>query len=314
MKVNDLFEVKYGTNLELNSLDKTKKEVNFVSRTTKNNGISAKVAYIKDIKPISAGTISVALGGNGVLTCCVQPSEYYSGRDVAYLVPRKKMTIQEKLFYCVAIRMNKYKYSYGRQANRTLKSLEIPSFSKLPNWVKDKFVFKIYDKNPISNKEVDLVLQKWEYFDISKLFDVAGSQTTPLTTLKKFGAGRYPYVTTKSSNIGIEGFYDYFTEEGNILTIDSAVVGFCSYRESKFSASDHVEKLVPKFSLNGYIGIFLSTIINLEHFRYNYGRKFNQDRIKITKIKLPVDSKGEPDWQFMEDYIKSLPCSKALEN
>ena len=32
-----------------------------------------------------------------------------------------------------------------------------------------------------------------------------------------------------------------------------------------------------------------------------------------TTIMLPVDGNNHPDWQFMEDYIKSLPYSKNLE-
>ena len=35
-------------------------------------------------------------------------------------------------------------------------------------------------------------------------------------------------------------------------------------------------------------------------------------RLKKLSIKLPVDSKGEPDWKFMEDYIKSLPYSSNI--
>ena len=35
--------------------------------------------------------------------------------------------------------------------------------------------------------------------------------------------------------------------------------------------------------------------------------------MKKSRIKLPVTSSGEPDWQFMEDYIKSLPYSKNIE-
>lgn len=29
-------------------------------------------------------------------------------------------------------------------------------------------------------------------------------------------------------------------------------------------------------------------------------------------IKLPIDNNGKPEWQFMEDYIKSLPYSSNL--
>jgi len=31
-----------------------------------------------------------------------------------------------------------------------------------------------------------------------------------------------------------------------------------------------------------------------------------------SKIKLPVDDNGNPDWEFMEDFIKSLSYSSNL--
>lgn len=34
--------------------------------------------------------------------------------------------------------------------------------------------------------------------------------------------------------------------------------------------------------------------------------------MKTSKIKLPVDNSWNPNWQFMEDYIKSLSYSKYL--
>jgi hypothetical protein len=49
-----------------------------------------------------------------------------------------------------------------------------------------------------------------------------------------------------------------------------------------------------------------------EEYRYSYGRKWGIGRMKKTTIKLPTDNKVEPDWQFMEDYIKSLPYSSNL--
>ena len=60
MIVDDLFEVIGGTNLELNHLKKTKVGINFVSRTEKNNGVSAIVAPLKDVKPLDAGSITIS--------------------------------------------------------------------------------------------------------------------------------------------------------------------------------------------------------------------------------------------------------------
>ena len=69
IKVSEIFEVTYGVNLELNTLTQTPDGINFVSRTSKNNGVSARVSLKEGTDPIPAGTISVAGGwfGHGKL-------------------------------------------------------------------------------------------------------------------------------------------------------------------------------------------------------------------------------------------------------
>ena len=126
------------------------------------------------------------------------------------------------------------------------------------------------------------------------------------------GEKKYPFVTTQATNNAVRGWYDIYTDEGNILVIDSAVLGFCSYQPLNFTASDHVEKLMPKFDLNVFRAMFLATIINMERKKFSFGRKFNQDRISDTIIKLPF-KKENIDWDFIEDYIKGLSYSKDLE-
>ena len=155
---------------------------------------------------------------------------------------------------------------------------------------------------------------KWVWFDYSQLFEIKGSKTTPKLELEETGIGNYPYVTTQAINNGIEGFFNVATEKGNILTVDSAVLGFCAYQAKDFSASDHVEKLIPKFNLSPYIAMFLTTIINREQYRYNYGRKCSQTKLKQSQIKLPAikNSYGEynPDWQWIEEYVKNVLIPK----
>lgn len=95
------------------------------------------------------------------------------------------------------------------------------------------------------------------------------------------------------------------------LTVDSAVLGYCSYQPFDFSANDHVEKLIPTFEMNKYVAMFLVTIMNLEKYRYNYGRKCSQTRMKQISIKLP-SKKGQPDFEYMENFIKSLSYSGSI--
>ena len=61
-----------------------------------------------------------------------------------------------------------------------------------------------------------------------------------------------------------------------------------------------------------YIALFLATVINKngQFLGYAYNMKRSQTALKQEKIKLPskLNKKGEyePDWQYMEDYIKSI--------
>lgn len=65
MRVKDIFDVRYGHSLELNRLEVSTAPdaVAFVSRTARNNGVSATVKPIEGLQPAPAGTISVSLGG-----------------------------------------------------------------------------------------------------------------------------------------------------------------------------------------------------------------------------------------------------------
>ncbi len=67
-----------------------------------------------------------------------------------------------------------------------------------------------------------------------------------------------------------------------------------------------------QYKLNNFVGIFLVTLIKLEQFKFNFGRGWSLERMKKSQIKLPTTSQGNPDWEFMENYIKSLPYSRSL--
>lgn len=99
--LESLFNIEYGTSLGLNHFKKTKLKgqdsVNFISRTSKNNGVSSFVKVVDSIKPIPANTITVSLGGS-VLESFLQTEPYYTGFHIMYLSPKVKMTESELYF------------------------------------------------------------------------------------------------------------------------------------------------------------------------------------------------------------------------
>ena len=146
---------------------------------------------------------------------------------------------------------------------------------------------------------------KWKEFAVDALFDISGSKTTPKNRLENIGNGKYPYVTTQTTSNGQAGYFNLYTEKGKVLTVDSAVAGFTTYQANNFSASDHVEILTPKFQINKHVALFLTVQFNKNNQKkFSYGYKACQDRLRKTSIILPVNSKGEPDYEFMEEYIK----------
>lgn len=130
-KLSEIFEIRYGVNLELNACTETDRSepdsVNFVARTAENNGVSSRVRLMDPIEPQRSGLISVA-GGGSVLSAFYQDEPFYSGRDLYTLDAKADISPAAKLFLVTLIEQNKYKYSYGRQANKTLPDLTI----KLP--------------------------------------------------------------------------------------------------------------------------------------------------------------------------------------
>lgn len=62
--------------------------------------------------------------------------------------------------------------------------------------------------------------------------------------------------------------------------------------------------------------MFLTTVIDNERFKFSYGRAVYSSVIDQLIIKLPAiktaNGEYEPDWQWMEDYIKGLPYSGAI--
>lgn len=142
--ISELFSVTYGVNFELNRMTQDSSGIPFVGRSDRNNGVTARVSAIQGVTPNPAGTLSVA-GGGSVLATFLQFEPYYSGRDLFYLTPLLAMSDSQKLYYGACIRANRYRYSYGRQANKTLKDLLIPDLTSIPDWVNDGLDRVLFD-------------------------------------------------------------------------------------------------------------------------------------------------------------------------
>ncbi|EOI9934773.1 restriction endonuclease subunit S, partial [Campylobacter upsaliensis] len=185
-KIADIFIVKYGVCLDLNACNECDKNdenaVNFVSRTARNNGISAYVSKIKGVEPQKAGLISVAVGGSALSTF-LQIEPFYSGEHLYILEAKQDISTEAKMFLISMIEQNKYKYCYGRQANKTLADLLLrlpinnrgePDFEFMENYIKSLHYKPLTTKNRPENA-LPLNIEKWGEFRLGDVFECSGT-------------------------------------------------------------------------------------------------------------------------------------------
>ncbi|MEG0693211.1 MAG: restriction endonuclease subunit S [Oscillospiraceae bacterium] len=313
MKITDLFFLHRGNGFELYNMNETTtKSINFVSRTAQNNGVVAKVDKISDVEPFPAGFITVALGGS-VLSAFVQKNPFYTAFHIMVLEPKKEMRLEEKLFYCMCIQNNAYRYSYGRQANKTLKYLEIPD--RVPEWVY-KILIQPIETSSVE-KTMDLNSKKWKEFTLGGETGLFNFKKGKRLTRENMEIGKTNYLGAISENNGVREHINVHQEDWNAkncITVNyNGSVGEAFYQCEPFWASDDVNILYPSgWKLNKYIALFIVTIIKANRYRFSYGRKWTMNKMKESVVKLPSRTDGTPDFEYMENYIKSLPYSDRI--
>lgn len=309
MKISDLFVLHQGNGFELYNMNRSDNSgINFVSRTAQNNGVVAQVEKESMKEPFPAGYITVALGGS-VLSSFVQIKPFYTSFHIMVLEPKRNMSFNEKLFYCMCIQNNAYRYSYGRQANKTLKNIVLPD--TIPEWVKNVEICPPATAKKDKPKGLDM--KQWTNYRMDSLFNFEkGKRLTKADIVK----GKINFLGAISENNGVrETIETSYYWQPNCITVNyNGSVGEAFYQSEPFWASDDVNVLYAQdyWEMNKYVAMFLITVIKANKYRFGYGRKWTIEKMKETIIKLPGNKNGDPDFAFMENYIRSLPYSDRI--
>ncbi len=182
-------------------------------------------------------------------------------------------------------------------------------------------------------QDIKLSDRQWEEFEINKLFH---TYTGGDLILNQVVAGEIPIVSHTSDNNGIGSYsceianQPLFDHDKSISLADRGTF-FAARQKDDFYIGTRVKAMVFKDDLfaiynpSQYAIDFIVTVINHEQFRFCYGRNCTSG-LDTLVIKLPVKQNDDktpvldadckynregyiPDFQFMEDYIKSLPFS-----
>ncbi|ALG29553.1 hypothetical protein AOZ07_11560 [Glutamicibacter halophytocola] len=302
-RLDDLFDLRYGQSLELNALKQVAppRGVNFVSRAMRNNGVTARVSTTADPGP--TGAITVALGGNGVLSSFVQPEPFVCGRDVMILTPKDPtMSLAEKLWWCRCIWQNKYRFSYGRQANRTLGSLIVPS--EVPNWVHETPIPSLAWAD-VSNFGLVTGIYPGSYDDLVPItahFDIEYGHALSLSRLVQVEAPRgVNFVSRKTKDNGIasrvlipEGITPAPAQTLSVALGATPLATF--FHSEPYLTGYHVAVLRPKTEMSVGELLWWKIAIEANKYRYSYGRQANRT---LSSLLVPAAPPA-----FVSDILK----------
>ena len=105
----------------------------------------------------------------------------------------------------------------------------------------------------------------------------------------------------------IDGIEPY--EKGNLtLALGGAYLGSCFVQPEDFYTSQNVVVLIPNKEMDFYAKQFIASAIFVES-QNNYQafiKELNAHIKRDFKIKLPIDKTGEPDWEYMIEYMKAI--------
>ena len=96
----------------------------------------------------------------------------------------------------------------------------------------------------------------------------------------------------------------------NTITITyNGSVGEAFYQDKEFWASDDVNVLYPKFEMNQYIALFIIPLLKATGRKYAFVDKWKKETMEKDTIMLPVDENGNPNFPYMETYMKGIAKS-----
>lgn len=120
--------------------------------------------------------------------------------------------------------------------------------------------------------------------------------------------GNINFIGASAINNGITAHIandEHIHPENTITITYNGSVGEAFYQDKIFWASDDVNVLYPKFALNKYIALFIIPVLKQAGEKYAFIDKWKKEDMEKDCILLPVDDNHQPDFSYMESYMKN---------
>lgn len=127
-----------------------------------------------------------------------------------------------------------------------------------------------------------------------------------------------PYITRSDFNNGVAMFVGkeqkakYKIDDGNVITIglDTQTV---FYQPHSFYTGQNIQVLYNEY-LNKYVAKFIIPLLKMQVSKLSWGGNgATLGRLKRMQLLLPVSDDGQPDYVFMEEFIKEREAVKRKQ-
>lgn len=305
--------------------------IEYIGATNRNNGCLYFIEKKESNKFITKGNcIGFIKDGDGSAGYAIYKYEnFFSTINVIYgyanWLDRDTglyfVTCQDKI-------KNKYSHAYKRNIKHLNgDKVMLPSNGATPNYG--------FMKNSAFNKQIELI-NRYKSFAEKQIEQIEYKVITPLSdtnwasflltdifkyqkgdqkNMNKLSSGDIPLVSAKKFNNGYKGFVKStnILFNGNSITLNNdgdGGAGLAFYQPHDYYLDTHVTSLYSIKQLSKYALLFITKCISIQNAKFGNANPINSKRIKLFKIMLPINAKGEPDYEYMEQYMKNLMIRK----
>ena len=153
--------------------------------------------------------------------------------------------------------------------------------------------------------------KEWSEFSLDDIFTVSAGKR--LETRNKV-PGTRPFIGATDNNNGVTGFVgnDNSSRDGNVLGVNyNGAPCIAFYHPYECIFTDDVKRLhLRHYSDNKFVLLFFVSVFAKQRSKYSYGYKFKEQRMLRQKLMLPITDSGEPDYEYMEQYVKNMMLRK----
>lgn len=156
-------------------------------------------------------------------------------------------------------------------------------------------------------KKVDT--REWREFRVGELFDI---KRPAARSKKKYCEGEINYVSSGAFNNGVANklmpLPNELLDRGGCITV-SPLDGSSFYQEEDSlgrGGSGASILILYNSHLNRNNALFICSVIRSSANGFGYTDLLNGENLKSLTIKLPMDKTGQPDWAYMEEYMRKV--------